>query len=111
MVAFSPTSSDKTAALLMHLSGIFLGPIVSAILYFAAAANNPWLKEQARNAFNFQLTLLIAWVVVSVLHWVLFWLYGPLELINIIFSVIGAIKANAGESWRYPAAIEFLKGQ
>lgn len=108
MIGSSPTSSDKTAALLMHLSGIFLGPIVPAIVYFTVSGN-PWLKDQARNAFNFQLTLLIAWIIVSVLHWVLFWLYGPLELINIIFSIIAAIKANSGASWRYPTAIEFLK--
>jgi uncharacterized protein len=108
MIASSPTSSDKTAALLMHLSGIFFGPIVPGIVYFVTS-NNPWLKDQARNAFNFQLTLLIAWIVVTVLHWVLFWLYGPLELVNIILSVIGAIKANNGEQWRYPAAIELVK--
>jgi uncharacterized protein len=104
----SPTSSDKLAATLTHLSGIFLGPIVPAILYFASS-NNPWLKDQARNALNFQLTILLAWIVVSVLHWVLFWLYGPLELVNIILCIIAAIKANSGDSWRYPAAIELIK--
>jgi uncharacterized protein len=108
MIASSPTASDKTAALLTHLSGIFFGPIASGIVYFAAA-KNPWLKDQARNALNFQLTILIAWIVVSVLHWVLFFLYTPLELVNIILCVIAAIKANTGDSWRYPAAIEFVK--
>jgi uncharacterized protein len=108
MIESSPTSSDKLAGLLTHLGGIFFGPIPGLIVYFATG-NNPWLKDQARNAFNFQLTLLIAWIVVTVLHWVLFWLYGPLELVNIILSVIAAIKANQGESWRYPAAIEFIK--
>jgi uncharacterized protein len=108
MIASSPTSSDKTAALLMHLSGIFLGPIVPAIVYLATSAN-PWLKDQARNALNFQLTILIAWIVVTVLHWVLFWLYGPLELVNIILCIVAAIKANQGDSWRYPAAIELFK--
>lgn len=108
MIASSPTSSDKMAALFTHLSGIFLGPIGSGIVYFAASGN-PWLKDQARNAFNFQLTILIAWIIVTVLHWVLFFLYVPLELVNIIFCVIAAIKASNGESWRYPGAIEFLK--
>jgi uncharacterized protein len=108
MIESSPTSSDKMAALLTHLSGIFFGPIASGIVYLAASGN-PWLKEQARNAVNFQLTILIAWIVVTVLHWVLFWLYGPLELVNIILCVVAAIKANNGESWRYPAAIELIK--
>ena len=108
MIGTSPSSSDKTAALLTHLGGIFFGPIPSLIVYFVAG-NNPWLKDQARNALNFQLTILIAWIVVSALHWVLFFLYFPLELANIILSVIAAIKGNQGEAWRYPAAIELVK--
>jgi len=110
MIASSPTSSDKVAATLTHLGGIFFSVIPSLIVYFAAS-DNPWLKDQARNALNFQLTMLIAWIVVGMLHWVLigFLLVGPLELANAILCIVAAIKANAGDSWRYPAAIELVK--
>ena len=110
MIESSPTSSDKIAGMVTHLGGIFFSVIPSLIVYFAATGN-PWLKDQARNALNFQLTMLIAWIVVGMLHWVLigFLLVWPLELANVILCVIAAIKANNGESWRYPAAIEFVK--
>jgi len=110
MIESSPTSSDKIAALLTHLGGIFFSVVPSLIVYLAAS-NNPWLKDQARNALNFQLTMLIAWIIVGMLHWVLigFLLVWPLELVNVIFCIIAAIKGNQGEAWRYPAAIELVK--
>ena len=109
MIGTSPTSSDKTAALLTHLGGIFFSVIPSLIVYLVAG--DPWLKNQARNALNFQLTMLIAWIIIGFLHWILigYLLAGPLELINAILCIVAAIKANQGEDFRYPAAIELVK--
>jgi uncharacterized Tic20 family protein len=110
VIETSPTPSDKTAAMLTHLGGIFFSVVPSLIVYLAVT-NNPWLKDQARNALNFQLTMLIAWVIVGLLHWVLigFLLVWPLELANIILCIVAAVRANAGEGFRYPAAIELVK--
>jgi hypothetical protein len=110
VIETSPNSSDKIAATLTHLGGIFFSIIPSLIVYFAAS-NNAWLKEQARNALNFQLTMLIAWIVVGMLHWVLigFLLVYPLELANAILCIVAAIRANQGEPFRYPASIELIK--
>jgi uncharacterized Tic20 family protein len=110
VIETSPTPSDKTAAMLTHLGGIFFSFVPSLIVYLAVN-NNPWLKEQARNALNFQLTMVIAWVIVGLLHWVLigFLLVWPLELLNTILCVVAAVRANAGDGFHYPAAIELLK--
>lgn len=110
VIETSPSSSDKTAAMLTHLGGIFFSVVPSLIVYLAVS-NNAWLKDQARNALNFQLTMLIAWVIVGLLHWVLigFLLVWPLELANVILCIAAAIKANQGEPFRYPAAIELVK--
>ncbi len=110
MIETSPTPSDKTAAMLTHLGGIFFSVVPSLIVYLAVT-NNPWLKDQARNALNFQLTMLIAWVIVGLLHWVLigFLLVWPLELANVILCIVAAVRANGGEGFRYPAAIELVK--
>ena len=54
---------------------------------------------------------IIAWIVVGILHWVLigFLLVPLLALVNAIFCIVAAIKANQGESWRYPASIDLVK--
>lgn len=53
---------------------------------------------------------LIAYIVSSILTIVLigFVLLGVIWVVNIVFSVIAAIKANKGEWYTYPATIRFV---
>ncbi len=36
-------------------------------------------------------------------------LFGLLTLAGVVFPIIGAVKANSGEVWRYPLSIRFIK--
>lgn len=103
-------TEDKTMSLLAHLLGIvigFLGPLI----LFLVKKDSKFVYQNARNALNFQLTLLIGWVAAFVLTFVLIGmlLYPVLFIVNIVFSVIGAIQANEGKVYKYPVAIEFIK--
>ena len=110
MVETSPTSSDKVAAMLVHIGGIFVSFIPSLIVYLAVT-DNPWLKEQARNALNFQLTMLIAWIAGCILMFVLvgFFILWAIGIVILVLSIVAAIKANQGETYRYPLTIELVK--
>lgn len=110
MVETSPSSSDKVAGILTHIGGIFVGFIPSLIVYLAVTGN-PWLKEQARNALNFQLTMLIAYVVGWILTFVLIGVFvlAAVWIAIIVFSIIAAVKANQGETYKYPLTIELIK--
>jgi uncharacterized Tic20 family protein len=110
MIDSVPTSSDRVAAMLTHLGGIVLG-FIPALIVYLAVSDNPWLKENARNALNFQLTMLIAEVVSAALVVLLvgvfmLWAIGILVL---VLSIVAAVKANGGEAYRYPATIEMIK--
>jgi uncharacterized protein len=110
MIESSPTANDRVAAMAVHIAGIFFSFIPSLIVY-VAVTDNPWLKEQSRNALNFQLTLLIGWIIAIVTSIVgigilLIWV---IEIAVVIFSVIAALRANAGETYKYPATIELVK--
>jgi uncharacterized protein len=103
-------SSDRTLALLMHLSGIFFWFLPPLVIYLMKKDENPWMRRQSAEALNFQLTLLIAWIVSFVLVLVvigifLIWLLG---LLNLVFCIIAAIKANDGKDYRYPLSIGFV---
>ena len=110
MIETSPSSSDKVAAMAVHVAGIFFWFIPSLIVYFAVS-DNPWLKEQARNALNFQLTMLIAFIVGIVLSviGIGFLIVWAVEIVVIVFSIIAALRANAGETYTYPLTIELIK--
>jgi uncharacterized protein len=110
MIESSPSANDRVAAMAVHIAGIFFAFFPSLIVYLAVT-NNPWLKNQARNALNFQLTLLIGWIIAGVLMIVLIGHLVALviEVLSLVLSVVAALRANAGESYTYPFAIELIK--
>lgn len=103
---------DKTLALITHLSGIILGFIVPLIIWLINKdkVEKAFLIGQAKEALNFQITVLIAWIVAIVLSFLLigFLLYPVILIGNIVFCILAGIKANNGESYRYPVSIRLV---
>jgi hypothetical protein len=110
MLETGPSSSDRVAALLTHLGGIPFAFIPSLIVYLVAS-DNPWLKENARNALNFQITMLIAGIVSSFLlaFIVGIFLLWAIGVAVFILCIVAAVKANGGEAYTYPLTIELIK--
>ncbi len=110
MIETSPSSSDKVAAMAVHIAGIFFWFVPSLIVYFAVSGN-PWLKEQARNALNFQLTMLIAFIIGIVLSFIGigFLIIWAVEVVVVVFSIIAALRANSGDTYKYPLTIDLIK--
>ena len=105
-----PGSDDTTMAMLAHLLGLltsFVGPLV---LYLTKKDESPYVRDQAAEALNFQLTVLIAYFVCMILAFVLigFLLMFLLWIGSIIVAVIAAVAADRGENHRYPMTIRFV---
>ena len=69
----SPLSpaDEKLWATLIHLGGLFFGFLAPLIGYLILKDRGPFVRAHAATALNFQLTLLIAYVVGSILTVVL----------------------------------------
>lgn len=103
-------SDEKLWATLVHVGGIFFSFVPALIGYLVLKDRGPFVRAHTATALNFQLTLLIASVVGSVLSLVGigFLILGAIWVLNIVFSIIAALKANRGEWYRYPLTITFL---
>jgi len=107
------SQEDRTLAMLTHLSGIILSFIVPLIIWLTHKdkADKGWLNDQAKEALNFQITLLIIYVVGSILTVIL--IGALINLVAwvacIILSIMAALKANEGVSYRYPFALRLIK--
>ena len=107
------SQDDRTMAMIGHLSGIvagFIGPLIIWLIN-KEKADKAWLNEQAKEALNFQITMLIAWFVAGILTMVLIgMLLVPIIFIaNIILCIMAGMKANEGVSYRYPFALRLIK--
>lgn len=104
---------DRTLALLTHLSGVITSIIVPLIVWLIHKdkPDKGFLNDQAKEALNFQITMLIGYVIGAVLTIVLI---GPLIslatwIASLVFSILAGIKANEGVAYRYPFALRLIK--
>jgi len=88
--------------------GFVLGPL---LVWMIKKEDHPFVDEQGKEAVNFQLTMMLLAIVCSFLILVVVGLFLlPIVIIvAVVFSVIGAIKANEGEHYRYPFALRLIK--
>jgi len=107
----TPTSSDdKNIAVLTHLGGIFFSIFPALIVWLLKKDDSPYLASQAREALNFQITMLLAYFVSGILVFILigFMLMGIIWLANIILSLLAAVAASKGENYQYPFTLRLI---
>ena len=107
------SQDDKTMAMIGHLSGIvagFIGPLVIWLIN-KDKTDKDWLNGQAKEALNFQITLLIGYIIGIVLSVILIGVFLNLALwlACIILSIMAGMKANEGVDYKYPFAIRLIK--
>ena len=105
-----PSMDERTWALFAHLSalagfvfpfGNLLGPL---IVWQVKKNEMPFVDEQGKEALNFQITVTLAAIVCFVLMVVVigFFLLFAVGIAALVLTIIGGIKANAGEHYEYP---------
>lgn len=104
------SADDKNVAVLTHLGGILFSFVPALIVWLVKKDNNPFIAEQAREALNFQITLLIGYAISSILVVILlgFVMGGLLWLANIILCILAALAASQGETYRYPWTLRLI---
>jgi len=119
LIAQPPEVEKQTRqmAMLLHLSVLagfivpFAGLIVPILIWQMKKDELPLIDVHGKNVVNWIISALIYTVICFALWFVLIGipLSIALGLVGIIFPIIGAIKGNNGEVWKYPLAISFFK--
>ncbi len=104
-------ADEKLWATLTHVGGIIFHWLAPLIAYLVLKDRGPFVRWHTRQALNFQLTLLLAYVAGAVLSLVFIGIFviAAAFILNIVFGIMAALAANRGEFYRYPVAIEFVK--
>ncbi|MFF0865459.1 DUF4870 domain-containing protein [Nonomuraea sp. NPDC003560] len=103
-------SDDTTMAMLAHLLGLLVSWIGPLVIYLMKKDESPYVRDQAAEALNFQITMFIGYAVAMVLSIVLvgLLLFPIIWIVSLIFHVQAAIATNRGENYRYPFAIRLV---
>ena len=94
----------------MVVSAGLLGFVASLIVYLVYKDRGPFVRENAANSLNIQITMGIVLLVSIPLMLVLvgFLTWGIAFVVAFVLHLIGAIKANRGEWWRPPMTLRFV---
>ncbi len=113
-----PNKDARNWAMLCHMSaltgllgngiGFLLGPL---IIWLVKKDSHAFVDEQGKEAVNFQITMLIAFIVAGILAFALIGipLLLILAVVNIVFPILAGLKASNGEHYRYPFALRLVK--
>lgn len=126
-------NGDRTYATFNHLVGLLslsdvglLGPLGTLIMWRIKAKESDFLDDHGREAMNFQLSLLIYFIVGAIIGGIFtaitlgigafvavpiggIGLVG-LFVLRLVGSIRGAIAANRGEYYRYPMCLRLISG-
>jgi hypothetical protein len=129
----------RTWSMLCHLAALAgflfsLGSVIGPLIVWQIKKNElPEIEPHGKEAVNFQLTILIvniiAWIIIAAVLGIgfgfgsfwrnPFYVFGGgfglgtilviINLLSWVLAIVAGIKANNGESYRYPVSIRFIK--
>lgn len=110
-------SEERSWALLVHLSGLagvvfpFGNIIAPVVLWIMRRERSAFVDDQGREAINFQISFTIYAIVSAIL---IILLIGIVMLIAlgiawVVLTIIAAVRANEGVSYRYPMTLRLIK--
>lgn len=110
------SNDERNWAMLCHLGGLvhfipFGQIIVPMIIWMVKKDELPFVDDQGKEALNFQISMLIYYLICIPLIFIVIGIFflAMLGLINLILVVIAAVKAQQGEAFRYPLSLNLIK--
>lgn len=111
---------ERTYAMFLHLVGLLsmlewvtsiISVIVTGIMWAIRKNDAPFLDDHGKEAFNFQLSLLV-WAVIGVVLSPIgigaVILAVGIPVLRVVGCVRGAMAAHKGEFYRYPMCFRFI---
>ena len=104
-------SRDTTWAVLAHVLGIVFSVIPALVVLLARGGSSGFVRDQALEALNFQVTVLLGYIVsailiILVIGLIMFFFVGVTSL---ILGIVAATAASRGEAYRYPVALRIIR--
>jgi uncharacterized protein len=107
----------NTYCMLIHLSQLTsiivpgLGLILPIVMWAVNKDRHQDIDMHGKVTVNWLISLFIYSLICGLLTLIIIGMFGLiiLAILNFIFAIVAAIKANKGELWVYPLSITFLK--
>ncbi|MBT8226513.1 MAG: DUF4870 domain-containing protein [Dactylosporangium sp.] len=114
------SNDEKTWALIAHFGGAVVGFLAPLVVFLAKGPQSPTVRAHAVAALNFQIvcsaTLLALGILrvcgfflPNVVGWLLSLASFAVWVVAVVFAVLGGLRANEGQVYRYPIQVGLVK--
>lgn len=107
------SDEERTMGMIAHLGGVATTFVAPLILWQMKQGQSRFIEDQAKEALNFQLNALGYYFVCGIFTLITcglgYIVFIPAVLYVAIIGIIGGLKANNGEVFRYPGAVRLVK--
>lgn len=102
---------DRTMSILSHVLGLLTGFIGPLVIWLIQKEKGGPAVDHAKEALNFQITMVLGSVVAFALTFIVigFLLIPVIMVLNLVYSIKGAIAASNGESYKYPVSWRIIQ--
>ncbi|WP_129784589.1 DUF4870 domain-containing protein [Promicromonospora panici] len=105
-------SDERMWSVLAQVIPFVLGFIAPLVVWLVFKDRSRFVDQEAKEALNFQITVVIALIAAAIITGVTFGIGGIVYLVfiaPIVFMIMAAVANSRGEPYRYPVNIRFIK--
>jgi uncharacterized Tic20 family protein len=109
----TPTSDERVLGVLSHILAIvpgigIFGPLV---IWLIKKDESSFVEANAKESLNFQLTMLICFIVSWLLVFIVvgFFLLAALGITNVVLVIVATVKTSENKIYRYPFNFRLIK--
>ena len=101
---------EKNWSLGAHLGVLAVGFVAPLVIWLVYKGRGPFLEHHAKESLNFQITVMIALFVSSIMTLLFVGIFMIFAIIPWMFimPIIAAVKASNGEWYRYPLTLRLV---
>jgi uncharacterized Tic20 family protein len=108
---YSPTSDERTLAILSHILTLVVGFIAPLVIYLVKKDESKFVNYHSKESLNFQITIFIGYIIGFL---TLILIIGILILMfigiaHLVLVIVATIKASENKLYRYPVNIRLIK--
>ena len=104
-------ADQRLWATLTHLSGLIFPLVGPLVVWLVLRERGAFVEDQTKEALNFNITLVILGVVITIISVITLGIGSILYLYYVaavVFMILAAVAANRGERYRYPLTIRLV---
>ena len=99
-------SDERMWSLMAHIGAVLVSFIAPLVVMLVQGDKSAFVKRHSVESLNFQITLLIVGIPLTLITC---GIGAIIFVVGYVFEIIGGIKANNGEEYRYPVNIRLVK--